>query len=72
MSKKKDGKDSDRASTSGKSDQASVVKQVDENSCDILTAQIEKEKYSDAWLLDFRCTYHMCPKKKVVQYIQAL
>jgi len=29
-----------------------VVKETDENSCDVLTAESEKDKYSDAWLLD--------------------
>ena len=34
----------------------------DENSCDVLTAESGKGKYSDTWLLDSGCTYHMCPK----------
>ena len=29
-----------------------------------MTAQIGKEKYSDAWLLDLGSTYHMCPKRE--------
>ena len=71
MLKRKDDKDSDRASVSRKSDQAGVVKQADENLCDILTAESGKSKYSDAWLLDSECTYHV-PKKRVVQYLQVL
>jgi len=39
MMKRKGDKDSDRASTSGKSDQAGVVKETDEDSCDVLTAE---------------------------------
>jgi len=64
MLKRKGGKDSDGVSTSGKSDQAGVVKEADENSCDVLTAESGKDKYSDAWLLDSRCTYHMCSKRE--------
>ena len=48
MLKRKGGKDSDGASTSGKSDQARVVEEADEDSCDILTAESGKDKYSDA------------------------
>jgi len=66
------GKDSDGASTSVKSDRAGVVEEAYEDSCDVLTAESGKCKYSDAWLLDSGCTYHMCPKKEVVQYLQAL
>ena len=47
MLKKKGGKDSDGASTSGKSDQTNVLK-ADENPCDVLKAKSGKEKYSDA------------------------
>ena len=61
MLKKKGVKNSDGASE--KADQAGVVEKADENSCDILMAKSEKDKYSDAWLLDSECTYHMCPKK---------
>ena len=60
MLKKKGGKDSDRASTSGKSDQVGVVEQAYEDLCDVLTAQSGKSKYSDTWLPDSGCTYHMC------------
>jgi len=42
--KKRGGKDSDRANTSGKSDQAGVVEEAYENSCDVLTAESGKEK----------------------------
>ena len=48
--KRKGGKDSDGASISGKSDQAGVVKKADENLCDVLTAESEKRKYSDAYV----------------------
>jgi len=48
MLKKKGGKDSDGASTSGNLDQAGVVEQADENPYDVLTAQSGKGKYSDA------------------------
>ena len=46
--KKKDGKNSDGTSTSGKPEQASIVEESDENLCDVLTAQSGKKKYSDA------------------------
>ena len=62
--KKRSGKDSDRASISGKSDQADIAEEADENSCDVLTAESEKRRYSDAWLLDSGCTNHMCSKRK--------
>jgi len=39
MQKRKDDKDSDGASTSGKSDQAGVVEEANEDSCDVLTAE---------------------------------
>ena len=39
MLKKRGGKDSDRANTSGKSDQIVVVEKADEDPCDALTAQ---------------------------------
>jgi len=64
MLKRKSDKDSDGANTRGKSDQAGVVKKTDENSCDILTAESGKSKYSDAWLLDSGYTYNMCPKRE--------
>ena len=64
MLKRTDDKDSDGASPSGKSDQAGVIKEVDEDSCDILTAELGKDKYSDVWLLDSRCIYYMCPKRE--------
>ena len=62
MLKKRVDKDSDGASTSGKSDQVKVIEKADENSCDALTTESGKGKYSNAWLLDSGCTYHMCPK----------
>ena len=71
MLKRKGDKDSDGASTSGKPDQVGVVGKVDEDSCNVLTAESEKSKYLDAWLLDSACTYHMYPKKGVVTYLQA-
>ena len=49
MLKRKGGKNSDGASTSGKSDQAGVVEEVDEYSYDVLTTESGKGKYSDAW-----------------------
>jgi len=64
MLKKKGSKNSDRASTSRKTEQVRVVEQADENPHDVLTSQSGKDKYSDAWLLDSGCTYHMYPKKK--------
>jgi len=64
MLKKKGDKDSDGASTSGKSDQAVVIENAEENACHILTAQLGKKKYSDAWLLDSGRTYHMYPKRE--------
>ena len=42
MLKRKGGKNSEGASTSGKSDQAGVVEEADEDSCDVLTAESEK------------------------------
>jgi len=39
MLKRKGGKDSDRASISRKSDQAGIVKEADEDSCDVLTTE---------------------------------
>jgi len=48
MLKRKDGKDFDGANTSGKSDQAGVFEEVDEDSCDVLMAESRKGKYSDA------------------------
>jgi len=63
MLKKRGSKNSDRISTSEKSDQASVVEEAYENPCDVLTAESEKKKYLEAWLLDSGCT-HMCPKKE--------
>jgi len=62
--KKKDDKDSDGASTSRKSDQARVIKEADEDSCDVLTAESGKGKYLDTWLFDSGCTYHMCSKRE--------
>ena len=64
MLKRKDGKNFDGTSTSEKSDQAGVVEEADEDACDVLTAELGKGKYSNAWLLDTGCTYHMCPKWK--------
>jgi len=64
MLKKKDGRNSDMASTNGKSDQVGVVKEANKDPCDILMVESEKGKYSDAWLLDSGCTYHMCPKRE--------
>jgi len=62
MLKKKGCKDSDGGSISEKSDEVGVVEQVDEDSCDVLTAESGKSKYSDAWL-------PYVPKKRVFQYL---
>ena len=64
MLKKKGNKDSDGANE--KANQARIVEQADEDPCDVFTAESGKIKYSDAWLLDSGCTYHMCPKKEWV------
>jgi len=64
MLKRKGDKDADGASTSEKSDQAGVIEEADEDSCDVLTAESGKDKYLDAWLLDSGYTYHMCPKRE--------
>ena len=50
--KRKGDKDSDGASTSGKSDQVGDIEEADKDSYDVLTAESKKDKYSDAWLLD--------------------
>ena len=68
--KRKGGNDSDGASTSRKSDQARVFEEADEDSCDVLTAETEKGKYLDAWLLGVHIP--LVPKKGVIQYLQAL
>ena len=47
MQKRKGDKDSDRASSEN-SDQAGVVEEADEDSCDVLTVESGKGKYSDA------------------------
>jgi len=47
MLKRKGNKDSDKTSTSEKSDQAGVVEEADEDSCDVLTAESGKGKYSN-------------------------
>ena len=52
MLKRKGGKDSYGASISGKSDQDGVVKEADEDSCNVMMAESEKGKYSNAWLLN--------------------
>ena len=59
MLKRKGDRDSDKASTSEKSDQTGVVEEGDEDSCDVLTDESGKGKHSNAWLLDMECTYHM-------------
>jgi len=57
------GKNTYGASTKGKSKQASVVEEADENPCDVLTAQSGKRRYSNALLLNSRCTYHVSKKR---------
>ena len=64
MLKIKGSKNSDEASTSRKSDQAGLSKQHMRIYDDVLTAESGKGKYSDAWLLDSGCTYHICPKRE--------
>jgi len=64
MLKRKGDKISDGVSTSGKSDQAGVVEEADDDSCDVLMVESGKDKYSDIWLLDLGCTYHMYPKRE--------
>jgi len=64
MLKKKGGKKSDRVSTNKKSDQTGIVEETDEDSCDVLTAESKKGKYSNAWLFDSGCTYHICLKRE--------
>ena len=59
MLKRTYDKDSVGANTSRMSDQARVVKEADEDSCDALIVESGKVKYSDAWLLDSSCTCHM-------------
>ena len=48
MLKRKGDKNSDGVSISEKSDQAGVVEEADEDSCDVLKAESGKGKYSDA------------------------
>ena len=64
MLKRKGSKNSDGTSINGKSDQPGVVEEAHEDSCGVLMAESGKDKYSDAWLLDAGCTYHMCPKRE--------
>ena len=64
MLKRKSDKNSDEASTSEKSGQVRVFKEADEDSCDVFTTELGKGKYSDVWLLDLGCTYHMCSKRE--------
>ena len=45
---RKGRKDSDGPSTSRKSDQAEVMREADENSCNVLTAVSGKDKCSNA------------------------
>jgi len=59
MLKRKGEKDSDGASTSEKSDQAGVVEDADEDSCDVLTAESGKCKYSMLGYLT-RCAHTTC------------
>jgi len=47
MLKRKGNKDSDGASTSGKSYQSGVIEEADEDSCDVLTIESGKGKYSN-------------------------
>ena len=71
MLKKKGSKESDGASISGKSDQAGVAEQADEDPCDGLTAQSGKGKYLMLGYLTQDAHTHV-PKKGMVRYLQAL
>src|SRR5436190_12166432 len=64
---KKAGKRSDGASTSGKSEQAGVV---EEDLCEVLTAQSGQGKLSNVWLLDSGATY--VSKEGMVQHLPAM
>jgi len=48
------------------SNQVGVAKEAVEEPCDVLSVNPGrgKERFSDAWLLDSGCTYHMCLKKE--------
>src|SRR5436190_6822526 len=64
---KKAGKKSDGASTSGKSEQAGMV---EEDLCEVLTAQSGQGKLSNVWLLDSGATY--VSKEGMVQHLPAM
>ena len=66
MLKKKGGSGADGASTSGKqTNQAGIAEEAIEP-CDVLSVNPGRGKgrFSDAWLFDSECTYHMCPRKE--------
>jgi len=56
MLKKKDGKDSNGVSISGKPDLAGVIDQAGENQCDVLIAQSRKVITH----VHYMFSYHMC------------
>jgi len=61
--KRKGDKDSDGNSTRGKSDQARVVEEADEGSCDVLTT--ESKKVNIRYLATCSgCTYYMYTKRE--------
>jgi len=65
MLKKKGGSGADGASTVGKqTNQAGVAEKAVEESCNALSVNLGRGKggFSDTWLLDSECTYHMCPR----------
>ena len=67
MLKKKGGPGADEASTSGKqSNQDSVAEETVEEPCDVLSVNLDRGKgrFSNVWLLDSGCIYHIYPKKK--------
>ena len=65
--KKKGNPKADGASTNGKqTNQSGVAEKAIEEPCDVLSVNPGrgKRRFSDAWLLDSECTYHMYPRKE--------
>lgn len=52
-----------QASASNSENQASVAEIEEERACDVLSAHSERFSYSDIWILDSGCSYHMCPER---------
>jgi len=66
MLKNKGGPGANGASTSRKQmNQAGIAEEAVEKSCDVLSINPSRDKrrFSNAWLLESGCTYHMCPKR---------